>query len=118
MNDIIIHDFINELPFEELFDKLRELLGIPDLEFTYEVIERANYSGVRFESSSIKTSNNILNLLIKDMYLDCMSSIVTERRYGYPIWEGDVDLVYKTIDDNWENKEIYHFAYTQKDGLF
>lgn len=118
MDNLIIHDFIDELPLEELFDKLRELLGTPDLEFKYEVIERDDFAGVRFETGSIKTSNNILNLLIKNMYLYCMSSIIVERRYGYPIWEGDVDLVYKTIDNNWENTEIHHFAYTQKDGLF
>jgi hypothetical protein len=63
--------FGESVPMEELFDKLREVTGIPELEFDYEVIKYpyGNGIGIKFQSQNIIDKAGFLDLMFKTLYI-------------------------------------------------
>ena len=63
--------FGNTVPMEELFDKIREVTSLPELEFDYEVKKYpyGNGIGIKFQSQDIADKAGFLDLIFKTLYI-------------------------------------------------
>lgn len=63
--------FGESVPMEELFNKLREVTGIPELEFDYEIKKYpyGNGVGIKFQSQDIVDKVGFLDLMFKTLYI-------------------------------------------------
>ena len=131
-----IEDFVDYIPFEDLFNHIRAYFGIPDLEFTYELNIRGERAGVHITCTNISDYIKkipLLDKIVKNIYIACEgynfkdAEIVMDPRHGYLILRGYVRLIYDVADDE-ETFEDYiegnarggftafRFAYTEDDG--
>jgi len=104
-------DFIDSIPFEDLFQEIREITNIPELEFTYEVKDYGSDIYVYFSSQNIiGLTHSVVDLMYDELVIKQSYStrIFLERRYGYFGFSGGVEF------DG--TREFLSFIYTEKDG--
>lgn len=77
--------FGEAVPMEELFDKIREVTGISELEFDYEVKKYpyGNGIGIKFQSQDIVDKVGFLDLMFKTLYIYTGNNqIFTDKQTG------------------------------------
>ena len=109
----IIEDLANNLPWESLFDKIREVTNIPDLKFDTEL--RKNYCGeyyTCFRSQDIVEHIGLLSLMIKKLYIGQGSTgIGYNSTTGSAYWWGYVDFQYTHHPNGHNGHSFMHFRY-------
>lgn len=92
--------FGESIPMDPLFDKLREVTGLPNLEFTYEVVKYSNGVGVTYESQDIAEYAGFLQLMFKTLKIESFNSSIfydEEENRGLCLWT-TVSFRYKHQD--------------------
>ena len=90
-------EFANRIPFEGLFDKIREVTGMDDLEFERKVVENYNKEPfIKYCSQDIADRVGFLTLMFKHLYIQQFNSGVAydEGRKRLYYW-GTVAFAYE-----------------------
>lgn len=80
-------EFANSIPFDELFDKIKEVTGIDDLKFDLKINETERGVRVTFESQDLSDRVGFLKLIFKEIKISQFNSEVYEEKDGsYSYW--------------------------------
>lgn len=113
-----IKEFIKTLPYEELFDKIREVTGISDLKFTHKV--KKNYDGepyIAFRSQDVCEHIGILTLMIKSIYIgQGGTGFVFDPKTNGVYWWGVVDFWYTHHPNGHNGHSFMDFTYDSLAG--
>lgn len=108
--------FAEKLPYEQLFDKIREVTGIGDLVFEHEIKE--NYRGeprIVFSSQDIADHIGVLNLMIKTINIQQFNSGFGEKD-GVIYWWGSASFAYTHYPCGSNGHDFMDFWYDKVNG--
>lgn len=110
-----INNFIENIPYGRLYDKIREVTGIGDLNFERKVTTR--YDGVpiiKFTSNDLVDRIGFLNLMIKHIYITQFNSEVKiDSRTNRAYWWGTVAFSYEHQPCGSNGHTFMTFRYTE-----
>lgn len=113
--------FVNYIPMEPLFDKIRSVLNLPDLELDYEVYPSSDSCEVDiFSQDFLDMMPEAIKFLFKEMLVVSSpynTKVIRERRYGYYIFKGSIKLTCYTAESEvLDEVKILDFAYDESNG--
>lgn len=111
------NEFANRIPMDELYDYIRKVLGIPDLQFETTMSNReiGGSTDIYFESNNFVDKLGCMNMIFSDMCVYSCSRIISigenafERSSGAPKFKANTTGEYKY----WVNVGICFHTYRQ-----
>lgn len=86
-------EWAEQIPMEDLWTELRRITGLPELKFTYKVIERRGYVTIQFESQDLIDHVGFLKLMFKEIKIANFNS----------------EVKYKLNENDNEDKPIFYY---------
>lgn len=110
--------FGNTVPMEELFDKIREVTGIPGLEFSYNIRKYpyGNGIGITFESQDIADQSGFLNLMFKTLQIGSSNNQLFLDDDGVYTYWCIVDFSYNLQSGGRNGADFMKAWYTENSG--
>ena len=115
-----IRAFIDNIPMEPLYNEIRRILNIPELEFEYEAYpSNGAYEVDIYSQDFIDMMPEAIKFLFKEMLVVSNpydTHVIRERRYGYYMFKGSIKLTCYTESGVLNGVEILDFAYDESNG--
>jgi hypothetical protein len=105
------------IPMDELWDKIRDVTGMQDLDFDYEVYESRGYVRIRFKSQNLADRAGFLRVMFKDLYIEEFNSEVYYKKEDHqPAFWGSASFAYRHPDGGSNGYTFLRFWYDDTNG--
>lgn len=113
--------FGESVPMEELFDKIREVTGLPELEFSHKVekFPYGNGIGITFESQDIADQAGFLDLMFKTLYIYTGNNqIFADKQTGELTYWAVISFRYDLQSGGSNGSDFMRVWYSASNGWF
>ena len=111
--------FGKSVPMEELFDKIREVTGLPELKFDYEIKKYpyGNGIGIKFQSQDIVDKAGFLDLMFKTLYIDTSNNqIFADEQTGELTYWAVISFRYDLQSGGYNGSNFMRVWYSASNG--
>lgn len=108
--------FAESIPMDELFSEIKRVTELPDLKFTYKIVEsRTGMPRITFQSQDLVDKVGFLKLIFQELVISEFNSEIFSKDGEYIFW-CTVTISYEHPDGGSNGKTFYMANYSKKRG--
>lgn len=108
-------EFADSIDLTPLYDKIKQMAGISNIEFTSKVIERPGDVYIDIKSNDLIDSCGLFKLALRECYIETFNSgIVTSKDTNNTYWWGTMDLRYQSKQGGTNGVRFLRFSYNEE----
>jgi len=116
-NETELMSWAESIPMDELWDEIREVTGINDLDFDYDIYESRGYVRIKFKSQDLADRTGFLRVMFGELYIEEFNSEVYYKKEDHqPAFWGSASFAYRHPDGGSNGYTFLRFWYDDTNG--